>query len=218
MIKIISFLMLLQSFGDARLTWDANTESDLAGYRVYAGLSSTKYDTSYPVPKEQTSYKVSGLNRGMTHYFALTAFDYGGNESEFSEEVSLYVPQEPKRVHYLSVNSIPVIEDTASVESKLHIIIGIPPMYSDSTAFNPINTDSVQVDIRNFPAYEIVYSETVVIGEPFPKASLGAGKYYMNASAWADDVQGEWAPIDKALWFRLDEFRTLYFEGDIELR
>ena len=73
--------------GAARLTWLANTESDLAGYRVYeatcASGSSCPYDrvgvtvgTTFVVP----------LANGQTRYFAVAAYDRAGNEGELSRE------------------------------------------------------------------------------------------------------------------------------------
>jgi len=55
--------------GSATLHWQANTEPDLAGYRIYYGTS-------------------NNLTEGQTYYFALTAVDTSGNESGYSKEVS----------------------------------------------------------------------------------------------------------------------------------
>lgn len=72
----------------ATLTWNANTDSDLAGYRVYYGTSSRNYPNSISVGKV-TSATVSGLTVGTTYYFALKAFDTSGNLSGYSAEVSI---------------------------------------------------------------------------------------------------------------------------------
>jgi hypothetical protein len=39
-----------------------------------------------------TSYVASGLQRGQTYYFAVTAYDGSGNESDFSAEASKPIP------------------------------------------------------------------------------------------------------------------------------
>jgi hypothetical protein len=39
-----------------------------------------------------TSYVVTPLQRGQTHYFAVTSYDAAGNESAFSAEASKAVP------------------------------------------------------------------------------------------------------------------------------
>ncbi|MBW2581115.1 MAG: fibronectin type III domain-containing protein, partial [Deltaproteobacteria bacterium] len=69
------------------LTWDPNTETNLAGYKVYCGTASRDYDVTVDVGS-QTSYTLSNLEEGKTYYFAVTAYDTSGNESNFSGEVS----------------------------------------------------------------------------------------------------------------------------------
>ena len=71
--------------------WDQNTESDLAGYKVYYGNSSMNYDSNVDVGN-QTSYTLSGLVSGHTYYIAITSYDTTGNESTYSSEVIYNVP------------------------------------------------------------------------------------------------------------------------------
>jgi hypothetical protein len=68
---------------------DGTPLTDLLGFRVY-------YDQTAPLSKETsqqiavgdlTTYTVSGLQSGL-YYFAVTAIDILGNESDFSETVS----------------------------------------------------------------------------------------------------------------------------------
>jgi hypothetical protein len=72
------------------LTWTANGEPDLAGYKVYVGTASGTY--SFPgsafLTGEVTSYTVSNLPKGQTYFFAISAYDNAGNESALSAEVS----------------------------------------------------------------------------------------------------------------------------------
>lgn len=77
---------------------DGTTITDLAGYNVYWGTSSRTYPNmstvltciSCPDPigteREQTCL---ALTPGQTYYFAVTAFDASGNESDFSNEVMM---------------------------------------------------------------------------------------------------------------------------------
>ena len=69
------------------LIWDQNQEDDLAGYRVYWGVKSLKYDRSEFVGTV-TKFAINGLEPGIRYYFAVSALDYCGNESELSTEVS----------------------------------------------------------------------------------------------------------------------------------
>ncbi len=71
---------------DARLTWSANPENNIAGYRVYYGTASRVYPNSADAGS-QTTYTVTGLGPG-TYYFAVTAYNTSAQESAFSSEVS----------------------------------------------------------------------------------------------------------------------------------
>lgn len=73
--------------GRATIGWTANTEPDLAGYRVYHGTTSGIY-TEFVTLGLTTSYQWSGLTGGQTHYFVVTAFDTSNNESARSVQVS----------------------------------------------------------------------------------------------------------------------------------
>ncbi len=71
------------------LEWKPNTESDLAGYKIYGRTSSGTYGAAVAtVPANATSFVATGLKPGVTYFFAITAFDTAGNESVRSAEVS----------------------------------------------------------------------------------------------------------------------------------
>ena len=77
---------------NAILTWDPNTESDLAGYRVYQRiLPSVDFQQIFsgmpPVPNSP-EHTVTGLQFGNTYNYIVTAFDQSGNEGPPSNEVS----------------------------------------------------------------------------------------------------------------------------------
>lgn len=73
--------------GSLTVQWDPNTESDLAGYRVYYGERSRAYSHQIDVGNV-TRFKITNLKEGKIYYIALTAYDYWNNESKFSNEVS----------------------------------------------------------------------------------------------------------------------------------
>lgn len=76
--------------GSATLTWTANGEPDLAGYKVYVGTVSGTYNFSgspFTVGKV-TTYTVTNLPRNNTYFFAISAYDSAGNEGPLSAEVS----------------------------------------------------------------------------------------------------------------------------------
>ena len=80
--------------GSATLSWDApQTYVDgrplgdaLGGFKVYYGTSSRNYAHVVDAGKV-TTYNVTGLPPA-TYYFAVTAYDRSGNESDYSNEVS----------------------------------------------------------------------------------------------------------------------------------
>lgn len=74
----------------AGISWDPNSEPDLAGYRVHYGESGV-YSQMVDVGRA-TTYTVTGLREGMTYYFSVTAYDSAGNESGYSLEASKTIP------------------------------------------------------------------------------------------------------------------------------
>lgn len=72
--------------GTARVTWSANTEADLAGYRLYVGTASGVYTRTIDVGNV-TSHVIT-LPKGVTYFFSVTAYDKVGNESRHSGEQS----------------------------------------------------------------------------------------------------------------------------------
>ena len=74
---------------NATVSWNANTEADLAGYRIYVGTRSGSYGFAGPFEvTNSTSFTIPNLPTGTTYYFAVSAFDKSGNESAKSAEVS----------------------------------------------------------------------------------------------------------------------------------
>ena len=78
---------------NVNLTWSANTEADLSGYKVYYGTASHAYGTPVNVGNV-TTHLLTGLSGG-TYYFAVTAYDTSGNESSYSNEASLTIASTP---------------------------------------------------------------------------------------------------------------------------
>jgi hypothetical protein len=75
---------------DVLLTWNPNSENDLAGYLVYSGTTSGIY--GLPIDTGlNTSHTFSGLLEGLTYFFTVTAYDTSGNESVPSLEVSKFI-------------------------------------------------------------------------------------------------------------------------------
>ena len=87
----ISACNLAYSF-QVLLAWDPNDESNIAGYKTHYGTSSRNYAYSVHVGLNE-SVTISGLQLGSTYYFAVTAYDSDGNESNYSTEISYQMPK-----------------------------------------------------------------------------------------------------------------------------
>jgi len=69
--------------------WDANTEPDLEGYRVFYREEGQSYDFDFPDWEgTETTCTLYGLDDLTTYYFVSRAYDIYGNESENSVELS----------------------------------------------------------------------------------------------------------------------------------
>ncbi len=75
------------------LAWNANTESDLAGYRVEYGTVSGDPSTTVDVGNV-TQRQFTGLQPGVTYYFRVKAYNTANMVSAPSAEVS-YTPPVP---------------------------------------------------------------------------------------------------------------------------
>ena len=91
----LTFLLFapLLNAGSATVSWNANSELDLAGYKIYYGKSSGSYESQVYVGNV-TSYHLTGLEEGKHYYFAVTALDFSGNESTFSKEVGTTISED----------------------------------------------------------------------------------------------------------------------------
>lgn len=81
---ILLLIAIPASAMEVTLTWNANSEPDLAGYKIYTGLQSRTYGDPIDVGNvtEHTMTVSDGFN-----FFAVTAYDTEGLESEYSNEV-----------------------------------------------------------------------------------------------------------------------------------
>ncbi|MGH8065867.1 MAG: fibronectin type III domain-containing protein [Candidatus Entotheonellia bacterium] len=98
----------VEQAGQVRLSWNRPTTTangtpltDVAGYKLYYGLTSRTYDF-LKIVGDQTMYAMSGLEPGRTYYFAVTAYNASGYESHFSDEVSVTVPPTASQIPLLT--------------------------------------------------------------------------------------------------------------------
>lgn len=85
---ILLALAVCASAADIALTWDANTETDLAGYRVYQGTGSNPATFTKIQETVATTATIKGLDN-TAHSFAVTAYNTAGMESAYSNVVTI---------------------------------------------------------------------------------------------------------------------------------
>jgi len=93
--------------GFLALNWSKGTDGNVLGYKVYYGTESRNYDTNLDVGNVLT-YSISGLIEGKSYYFAVTAYNVHGLESEFSNEQSAVVQVidlEPPTIYTVNAKS-----------------------------------------------------------------------------------------------------------------
>ena len=76
------------------LAWNANTESNIAGYRIQYGTVSGSPSTTIDAGNV-TSRAITGLTAGTTYYFRVVAYNTSGQASSPSAQVSYTVPAVP---------------------------------------------------------------------------------------------------------------------------
>ena len=82
------------------LEWTPNGEPDLDGYRVYrSSAQGSGYSKMVSVTKKQSRYVDTSVTNEVTYYYVVSAFDTAGNESPFSDEVSI-MPSAQKGMPY----------------------------------------------------------------------------------------------------------------------
>lgn len=131
-----------------KVSYDKNSEPDLAGYRIYYG---TENGWSHMIDVGDTTEWVvnfSGILQTFYDivYVAATAYDTAGNESDFSEIVSeLFCMENNFLMGDANFDGIVDIEDYAAYQDCQGYKIG-------QTGFNPIldfNTDGI-IDIEDY--------------------------------------------------------------------
>lgn len=141
LILFVAALVVMADFAHGatvRVGWDANSEPDLEGYKVYYGTLSGTYANVLDIGMN-TGADISSLASGRTYYFAVTAYDVSGNESAFSNEAFILIPGDA-----VSGTDDPVVPDPSLPDADMD---GIPDDYEEQWGFDPMNPlDSLMDD------------------------------------------------------------------------
>jgi hypothetical protein len=73
------------------LAWDPSAEPGVSGYKVHYGLHSRAYPFVVDAGNA-TRQTIGDLQEGASYYFAVTAYNVAGQESDFSGEIGYAVP------------------------------------------------------------------------------------------------------------------------------
>ena len=79
------------------LVWNANTESDVAGYRVHYGTASAPYSSLVAVSSPTAT--ISNLTNGYTYTFAVTAYNTAARRKPILRSRLLHRRLGPGRSH-----------------------------------------------------------------------------------------------------------------------
>ena len=102
-----------------QLTWDANSDFDLAGYKIYRGISSDSLSLLSDVGTA-TTYLDTNVTNDSTYYYAVAAYDIDNNESIYSDivfAIPTIRPATPTGISYrFDTNSIFLIWDSQDLD------------------------------------------------------------------------------------------------------
>jgi len=88
-LMVLFFATSSFALSDVTIEWDANSEQDLAGYKLYQSSQSGVYagNPVATIPAGTETVTLTNVPDG-TWYWVLTAYDAGDNESGYSNEVT----------------------------------------------------------------------------------------------------------------------------------
>lgn len=155
---------------EVTLSWSPNTEPDLHKYNIYRDISSpatTLIDSVIAGTPWDTTYFDPDLINGQTYYYRITAIDNDGNESEFSNEVSI----------------TPISREVA-LSDTLYNFSNVQIDTTSEWTFYIKNVGTDTLTISNITYSLTVYSLSVISGQIDPSDSLG-----INVSFTPPDIQ-----------------------------
>ncbi len=93
LVGVILLSAVVSQAASLSLSWDPNSEADLAGYKLYYDSNSDGDYQNIVDVGMVTEYEINNLPCGATYRVALSAYDVSHNESELSAEVDVPIPQ-----------------------------------------------------------------------------------------------------------------------------
>ena len=134
--------------------WKANTEPELAGYKLYRGTAPGTY-SSHVVLGLVTNHTVTDLVAGTTYYFALSAFDTNDMESGLTPEL-----QFPASPTLATIANQSTSEDTALA---VNLTVSDPDTAVANLTLSAISTNLTLVPNGNITFAGTTSSRTMTI-------------------------------------------------------
>ncbi|HLP77369.1 MAG TPA: tandem-95 repeat protein [Candidatus Paceibacterota bacterium] len=125
------------------VTWSPSPDTNVIGYNVYYGGASRSYTNKTDVGSA-TNVTINGLVNGVTYYFAATAYNILGIESDYSAEVSYTVPSLATSNRPPTLNAIGNIVISEDAPQQSVTLAGI-----SSGASNEVQTLAVSASSGN---------------------------------------------------------------------
>jgi hypothetical protein len=175
LLTLVSTLFVSNSTFAAQVTlvWNASSDPNVTGYDIYYGVASRSYTNKIDVGNT-TNATISGLVEGVTYYFAATAYNVLGIESDFSGEVSYTVP-----VSGPAPNNPPTLNTIANVtinEDAGLQTVNLSGITSGATNENQtLTVTAVSSDTTIIPTPSVSYTSPSTTGSlsftPVPNAN-----------------------------------------------
>jgi hypothetical protein len=110
------------------LFWNETRDPDVSGYNVY--VSST-YGGRYEYVGSVTApyYRDDEARNGVLYYYAVSAYDYDGNESDLSSDVAYDIPR-PEGYDVLLYNAS-VASNQAGYDFSKYAVVAVTDEYAD---------------------------------------------------------------------------------------
>jgi len=201
------------------LTWTANSESDLASYKVYGGTSATPTTLLSTVTSGTETYTHSSLTNGTTYYYRISAVDNDGNEGDKTADVSS-LPHDTDGSYSLSFDGVDdyveinaVADDMAGLTDWAFSLWVKPEKASFPEAYAYIL--AINCDNGNTNCNKIMFgihrdTGKIFIWEGSPGDNYGS--IVLEGSATSD---GDWNHI---VYYRTGSTGTLYLHKALILR
>jgi len=101
------------------VSWNSNTESDLAGYNIYRKTSNTNYQKLNSNLLTTPTFSDFSIQRNVLYFYAVSALDTAGNESDLSNTITAYYGDAPSGpgdcLTFDNINDRVVIPDSPSL-------------------------------------------------------------------------------------------------------